>query len=106
MREARLEDAGVRERERGADRRVAGKRRLGGPGEDADAVVGARLLRRKHERVFREVRLARQRLHRIGVETGRLGVHEQLIALQPAIGEHVEVDIAIRAAVSRLCRGM
>ena len=102
MREARLEGAGMREREGGADRRMARKRGLGGSREDADAVVGARLLGRKHERILGEVRLARHRLHRIGVEATRLDEHKQLIALQPAIGEHVEVDVAIRPAVGRL----
>jgi hypothetical protein len=45
----------VRERERGADRRMSGKRCFGRAGEDADAMIGARLLRRKDEGALREI---------------------------------------------------
>src|SRR5207247_6034977 len=93
VRSARLDDAGVSQREGGPNRRVAGKWRFGGAGEDADAMIGARLLRRKHERALGKVRLARQPLHRVRIEPRRLNEHEQLVALQPAIREHSEVYV-------------
>src|SRR3954469_6501333 len=83
---------------------MSGERRFGGARENADAMFGARLLRRKDERALRQIRLSRHRLHRLRVEPRRLGEDEQLIALQPAIGEHVEMDVAERAWRVRLPR--
>ena len=96
VRQPGLEDAGVRERERRADCRVAGERRFRGAREDPDAMVGARLLGRKYESALRQIRFSRERLHRVGVETCRLHEHEELIPLQPPIGEDVEVDVSVR----------
>src|SRR5204863_1409826 len=67
-----------------------------GAREDPDAMIRARLLGWKHERALGQIRFARERLHDVGVETGRLHEHEELIPLQGAIGEHIEMDVAVR----------
>jgi hypothetical protein len=101
VREPGLEHTGVREGECRADRRMAGKRRFRRAREDADAMIGAGGLGRKNERALGQVRLPCQRLHRVGVEPCRLGEDEELIPVRPAIGEHIEMDVAVgrRAAL-------
>jgi hypothetical protein len=72
----------VRKRERRADHRVTGERHFAGEAEDTQTDVGVCSLGREHERALGEVHLARHLRHRIGVESGRVGEHRELIACQ------------------------
>lgn len=85
----------VREREGGANRRMARHRQLLPRREDADPHVGPRLLGREDERAFREVHLKGDRLHQLCGQASRLEKHSELIAAEEVVGEDVEVQIAI-----------
>jgi hypothetical protein len=85
----------VGERERRADGRVAGHRQFLARCEDAHAHRGRRVLRRKDERALRVSHLARDRLHEVGRQTGGLGKDRQLVAAKRAIGEDVEMEVAV-----------
>ena len=52
-------------------------------------------LGRKNERRFGEGHLLGDALHLLGGQALRFGKHRQLIALEAAIGEDVEVEVAI-----------
>ena len=82
-----------RQRERAADRRVAGHRQLLARREDAHPDVGVIAFGRQDERRFGEGHLLGDPLHRRG-QSLRLGKDGELIALEAAIGEDVEVEIS------------
>jgi hypothetical protein len=99
-RHAGFDAACVRQREGGADCRVARHRQLAARREDADAVVGPRGVGREHERCFRERHLARDRLHqRIAEVARRIQIHGELIAGEEPVGEHVEVQVGEHGSV-------
>ena len=85
----------ARERERAADRRVAGHRQLVARREDAHPDVGVRPLRRQDERRLRERHLLGDRLHRLGRQAAAVEEDGQLVAAEQAVGEDVEVKVAI-----------
>jgi len=91
----RVDDAGSRESERAADRRMAGHRQLFRGREDAHPHVGATLLRGQHERRLREVHLLGDRLHRVGRQPAAVEEDGELIAAEEMIGEDVEMDVTI-----------
>ncbi len=88
-------DAGARERERAADRRMAGHRQLLARREDAHADVGARRLGRQHERRLGEVHLLGDRLHRLGRQPAAVEEDGELIAAEEMVGEDVVVKVAV-----------
>jgi hypothetical protein len=62
--------------------------------EDSEAHVGARYLGGLDEGAFRELRLARHRLHFRGRETRGFGEYGQLVAGKRLVGEDVVLKIA------------
>jgi hypothetical protein len=61
---------------------MTGEGHFAAEAEDAQADVGVCSLGREHERALGEVHLARHPRHRVGVESGRVGEHRELIACQ------------------------
>ena len=90
---ARTNRAFDREGKRAADGRVAGHRQFLAWREDAHPDVAA-ALGREDERRFGEGHLLGDALHLLGGQSLRLGEHRELIALEAAIGEDVEVEIS------------
>src|SRR5438552_14748209 len=83
---------------------MASERRFSRTGENPDATVGAGLLAWKNERAFGVVGFARQRLHRLAIESVRFEKYQQLIPGQTPIGEDVEMYVPVAAAVGRRLR--
>jgi hypothetical protein len=81
--------AALGQRNRRADRRVAGKRQLAAGRENAQAVVGHRVAARQDEHGLRQVELARNRLHLRRVEAIGVKHHGQRIAGQTLGGENI-----------------
>ena len=85
----------AREQHRSPDGRMARERQLARGREDAQAGAVGRIGRRQHEHGLGVIELARNGLHRGGVE--RVGVEHdrERIAGEAALREHVEGGIAI-----------
>ncbi len=82
------------EQHRGAHGRMAGKRQFALGREDAQARAMRGILRRQHEHRLRQIELARDRLHRRGVEAIALQHDGKRIAGKAPVGEDVEGDKA------------
>jgi hypothetical protein len=72
---------------------VPGEGNLGRGREDADADVRVGL-RRQHEDGLAELRLARERLHGVGVEVAPVGEDGELVPLERRVREDVADDVA------------
>ena len=92
---ARRDHACAREGEGRANRGMACHRQLLAGREDADAHVGAGLLRRQHERRLGEVHLLGDGLHRVGRQAAAVEEDRELVTGEQAVGEDVEVEVAI-----------
>ena len=68
---------------------MPGKRQFARRCENADARRVPIVDRRRYEGRFRKIKLARNRLHRLIVESACVGQHGKGIAAEHAIGEHV-----------------
>ncbi len=91
---ARAVEPRRRQADRRADGRVAGEGKLARRREDAHARRMRRVLGRQHEDRLRQIELARDRLHRLAVET--LGIEhdgERVPGKRP-VGEYVEDFVA------------
>jgi hypothetical protein len=73
---------------------MAGERQLPRRREDAKPRAMLRIVRRKREHRFRKVELARDRLHRGGVEPRGFEHDSQRIAGEALCGEHVQREEA------------
>ena len=83
----------MREREGGADGRMAGHRQFRAGREDAHAHVGARRLGRQQERALGEVHLARDGLHLRSRQPATIREDRQLVAFELAIRKDVVMQI-------------
>ena len=94
-RATRGDRAVARERERAADDRMAGHRHLGARREDPHAHVGVGALGCGDERRFGKADLAGDLLHGLRRQARRLRKDRELVAAEPAIGEHVVVQVPV-----------
>ena len=85
-----------RERERGANRRVARHGQLARLGEDSQARQGAGRSSRPDEDRFGKRHLAGDGLHDLVGEVGRVEDDRQLVAFQAAAREDVEVEVGVK----------
>ena len=90
---ARHRQAGLQHGVRRAHAGMPGERHLAARAEDADAVTGVRVGRRKHEGGLGQPRPARDRLHGRVVESFGIEHHAEWIAGAGAIGEDVELQV-------------
>ena len=74
---------------------MAGHRHLGAGREDPHAHVGVGPFGGGHERGFGEADLAGDLLHGLRRQAGRLRKDRELVAAEPAIGEHVVVQVSV-----------
>ena len=68
---------------------MAGERELAPRREDADAPRVPRIVGRQHEHGLRQVELAGDRRHDGRIDAPRIGEDGELVAGEPARGEHV-----------------
>ncbi len=83
----------LRQRHRRSDRRVAGERQFMLRRKNADTGAVAGILRWQHENGFRQVELARDRLHGRFVEPVCVHHDGKLVPRQGLVGEHVVEEI-------------
>ena len=81
--------------------RMSRERQLHKWGEDPDAGVGLRSIRRRqHEDRLREVQLASGSLHQFRFEPRSVKEHGHRIAVQRLLREHVHHDVSMHGALS------
>jgi hypothetical protein len=91
------------EHEGAAQRGVPRERHLDARCEDANPGVTA-ALRREHEHALGQVHLAREQLHRLGVEAAGVGEHCQRVAGERLVGEDVAQHVLQHSHAGRLPR--
>ncbi len=81
---------------------MTGERNFAVAREDPYLMVGAGLPGRKHERALRVVRFAREHVHRICAQPCWIQKHEQLIALERAVREHIGMQVSVATLAGSL----